>query len=488
MDTEGWAVSVPTGYRVGDWRVTRPIASGSWASVYEARPVSGDAAPAALKFLPTGTVTRRQLRHLRDMTQREIRLHHTLRHPRIVQVSETLVVEDAGDPELDGACVLVMELAEGSLADLLRAGAPGTPVPGAPRLITEICEGLAHLHAEGWMHGDLKPSNVLMMADGSIRLADFGLATEIDGTHGYLPPAGSIDHVPPERWSEPLTERGYAVRTSADIWALGVTACQLLTGHLPFSAPTARARYVAAAEYAAGERPLALPSSLPDAWRSWIGDCLSPRPRSRPEAARQLQRARVLAGTVRAPGRTRTRAVSGMAAAALLTLACGSGSTAVDHRPDPYARWLRTDSDIPREYRGLIVQAGTSCGEPGLTPALVAAILKAESGFNPDLSDPAKDEYGLARWTPSVMRFYLPVDRRDEIPTPPLPPEDSIPAVGRYLCVRLPLLAGVPGDQGLLGAAAFRSSDDVIRQGNGVPARFQPYVDRVRRFRADYQP
>ncbi|MEU3169650.1 hypothetical protein [Streptosporangium sp. NPDC006930] len=50
------------------------------------------------------------------------------------------------------------------------------------------------------MHGDLKPNNVLMMADGSIRLADFGLTAEIDGTHGYLPPMGSVDHVPPERW------------------------------------------------------------------------------------------------------------------------------------------------------------------------------------------------------------------------------------------------------------------------------------------------
>ncbi len=488
MDTEGWAVSVPTGYRVGDWQVTRPIASGSWASVYEGRPVTGDAAPVALKFLPTGTVTRRQLRHLRDMTQREIRLHHTLQHPRIVRVTETLVVDDVNDPELDGACVLVMELAERSLADLLRAGTPGTPVPDAQRLIIEICEGLAHLHAEGWLHGDLKPSNVLVMADGSIRLADFGLATEIDGTHGYLPPAGSVDHVPPERWGEPLTERGYAVRTSADIWALGVTACQLLTGHLPFNAPTARARYVAAAEYAAGERPLSFPATLPDAWRSWIGDCLSPRPRSRPEAARQLHRARLLAGTVRVPSRRRHRAVVGLAAAALLTLAAGTGATPTHGPADPYARWLRTDSDIPRAYRALIVQAGTMCDEPGLTPALVAAILKVESGFDPHLSDPTKDEYGIARWTPSVLRYYLPPDRRGEILTPPLSPEDSIPAVGRYLCVRLPLLAGVPGDHGLLGAAAFRSSDDVIREEKGVPARFQPYVERVRQYRAAYKP
>jgi hypothetical protein len=115
-------------------------------------------------------------------------------------------------------------------------------------------------------------------------------------------------------------------------------------------------------------------------------------------------------------------------------------------------------------------------------------MLKAESDFDPTLSDVAKNEYGLARWTPSVLQYYLPPDRRGTILTPPLSAEDTIPAVGRYLCVRLPLLAGVPGDPGLLGAAAFRSSDDVVRQSKGVPARFQPYVERVRRYRAAYKP
>ncbi|MEU8379558.1 serine/threonine-protein kinase [Streptosporangium sp. NPDC048865] len=486
MDTERWAVSVPRGYRVGDWRVGRPIATGSWASVYQGVRDGEDATRAALKFLPTGTVTRRQLGHLKDMTQREIRLHSRLRHTRLIRLRETLVIDDAENPELDGACVLVTDLAERSLADLV---AGGTPVPDAPRLIAEICEGIAHMHAEKWVHGDLKPNNVLMMADGSVRLADFGLATEIDGTHGYLPPMGSLDHVPPERWGEPLSERGHAVWASADVWALGVTACQLLTGHLPFNAPTARARYVAAAEYAAGERPLALPVSLPDAWRSWVGDCLTPDPRLRPSAARQLYRARVLAGTVEASNRRTGIRMAGATAAALLMLAGVSGAGMVDSSvADPFGRWLRADSDIPREYRALIVEAGTMCDEPGLSPALVAGILKAESNFDAGLSDVANNEYGLARWTPSVLQYYLPADRRGVVPTPPFSPEDAIPAVGRYLCVRLPLMAGVPGDPGLLGAAAFRSSDDVVRRENGIPERIRPFVERVQKHRAEYQP
>ncbi|MGW0590904.1 serine/threonine-protein kinase [Streptosporangium sp. NPDC002607] len=483
MDTKGWAVSVPSGYRVGDWRVGRPVATGSWASVYRG---TRDGREAALKFLPTGTLTRRQLRYLRDMTERELRLHGRLRHPRLIRLRETLVVDDAGNSELDGACVLVMDLAERSLADLIGEGAP---VPGAPRLIAEICEGLAHMHAERWVHGDLKPNNVLVMADGSVRLADFGLATEMDGTHGYLPPMGSVDHVPPERWGEPLSEKGHAVRASADIWALGVTACQLLTGHLPFSAPTARARYVAAVEYAAGESPLSLPVSLPEAWRPWVGDCLDPNPRSRPSAVRQLYRARLLAGTLTGSPRRTGHRVAKTMASAVLVLAGVSGAGMVDSRmADPFGRWLRSGSDIPREYRALIVEAGTMCADPGLSPALVTGILKAESGFDANLFDAAKDEYGLARWTPSVLQYYLPADRRGTVLTPPISPEDTIPAVGRYLCMRLPLLAGVPGDPGLLGAVAFRSSDDVVRQEGGIPARFQAHADLVRRHRAAYEP
>ncbi|MFC0553838.1 serine/threonine-protein kinase [Planotetraspora thailandica] len=479
MRTDGWAVSLPVGYRIGGWRVSRPIASGSWASVYEGRDCDGTAA--ALKIMPTGTVTRRQLRHLQEMTQREIRLHRQVRHARLIGLRETLVVDDPGCPDLDGACVLVMDLAERSLADLVR---DGVPVPGAARLIIEICEGLAHLHAEGWMHGDLKPSNVLLMADGSVKLADFGLATEIDGTHGYLPPMGSLDYVPPERWGESLTDRGHAVRVSADVWALGTTACQLLTGRLPFTAPTARARHVAAAEYAIGERPLTLPASLPPGWRSWIAGCLAPSPKSRPTAARQLRQARVLTGSVPAARRGRDRLLAAASAAMLLAGTVG----AVPLAGHSHERWLRADADVPERYRALIVEAGTMCDEPGLSPALVAAMLKAESGFDPDLSDPAKDEYGIARWTPSVLRYYLPPDRRGTIPVPPLPPEDSIPAVGRYLCMRLPLLAGVRGDRGLLGAAAYRTSDDVIRRENGIPARLQAHIDRVKEYRAEYQP
>jgi hypothetical protein len=492
--SRGWAVVVPEGYVVSRWRIGAPIATGSWGTVYEARPADGpdQEQSVAVKFLPTGTVTQRQLAHLADMASREQEAYRALRHPRLVQLIDTVVVEDEARPELDGAVALVTERAMASLSDLITQAA-GQPVPDATRILTEICEGLAHMHAAGWVHGDLKPSNILIMTDGSVRLTDFGLAAEIDGTHGYLPPVGSSEYVPPERWSEELTERGVAVRESADIWAFGVTAGLLLTGHPPFPGATGRARAAAAAEYAAAGAPGPQLDGLPPQWREFIADCLAPDHASRHQwtAARLLERLRGLQG-VPAPARRRRRRLGWLTGAAFAVAAAVAGAVAglwpASGPSTPYAQYLRPRSGIPAEYQALIVQAGTMCKNPGVSPALVAAILKVESGFNPHMSDPATKSYGIAGWTPSVLWHYM---------DPPVPalstryamaPDIAIPAVGRYLCQFAPALATVPGDPAVNLAAAYQTADYVVRRDNGVPPEVRAYASAVRHYLTEYLP
>jgi serine/threonine protein kinase len=521
VSTRHWAVDVTPGYRVGAWQVEEGIATGGWGSVYGARlvssaPAAGDRGPlpdvAALKFLPTGTVTPRQLGHLADMAHRELLLRERLEHPRLIRTFQALTVDDPAHPELDGSVVLVMERAAGSLGDLLRRH--DGPVADGPRLLEQVCEGLAHMHAAGWVHGDLKPNNVLIMADGTARLADFGLAAELDGTHAYLPPAGSPDYLPPERWSEPLSVQGTAVRTTADIWAFGVTAHQVLSGRWPFPGSTPSARVAAAAEYAAGAAPLRLHPGLPAGWREIIEDCLAPdhERRRHHDAATVLRRVR-LAGAApetggnrtatepAAPRRRRRVATAGIVLAALGLSAAGavavitglypSGddapttSTSQEYRPD----LLRTGVGIPPQYRKMIIDAGTGCRERGVSPVLIAAMLKAESNFNPHLSDPAKDEYGIARWTPRVLRFHLPDGQRDEVPKPPLTPEISIPAVGRYLCYLAPRITQtLPGERALLLAAAYRTSSETVNRAGGVRPAQRSYVRRVQEYMKLYTP
>ena len=152
------------------------------------------------------------------------------------------------------------------------------------------------------------------------------------------------------------------------------------------------------------------------------------------------------------------------------------------------AHLLRTDAGIPRAYRHLIIEAGTLCDTAEITPALVAAILKAESDFDPTLSDPAKDEYGIARWTPRVLRYYLPPERQNAVPRPPFSPEDSIAALGRMLCAIAPDLVGVPGDPALHLAAAYRTATWVVQQQGAQLRSIQPYLSRVRTHLENYRP
>ncbi|GGQ99401.1 hypothetical protein Saso_15570 [Streptomyces asoensis] len=308
---------VPRGYRVGEWEVTDLIGAGGWGTVYAARradvPVDdgrkadadadteagagagagagadaeagAEAVPdeVALKFLPTAGLAPRQARGLVETARRETELSRRTRHPRLIRLFDSLTLGESAGSAFDGAVVLVMERAERSLRERLEASSPGRAgteplsVREGARLLTEVCEGLAHLHGLGWVHGDLKPDNVLIMADGSARLADFGLSVELTGTHAYIPPLGTPDYLPPERWSAALGERGVQVRQSTDIWALGVMIHQVFAaGASPFPGATPAARGAAAQEYADGRAPLRMDLRVPAFWRDLAADCLGP--------------------------------------------------------------------------------------------------------------------------------------------------------------------------------------------------------------------
>lgn len=302
MRRESLAVRVPYGFRVGAWVVREPIGSGAFGSVYAARRATDDEtlpAHAALKFLPTGTCTPRQLRHLQDLAHRELETHRKLRGPRVIRMYEALTVGAPESPELDGATVLVLERAEGSLDTLLAR----TPRPAAgPALLTQICEGLHQLHHAGWIHGDLKPANVLLMADGTARLGDFNLAAELEGTYAYSPAFATSDYTPPELlWAE-ISDRGRRTRPGTDIWAFGVLAHLVLTGTMPLPGATRTARKETLLRYARGEYELRLSPELTGPWREIVTDCLSRtyQERARHDAASVLRRVAEETGTPRA--------------------------------------------------------------------------------------------------------------------------------------------------------------------------------------------
>ncbi|MFC8595189.1 serine/threonine-protein kinase [Streptomyces atroolivaceus] len=346
---------LPPGYQVGDWVVTHRIGSGGWSTVYAARPADGhpdrtggtatppDLTDVALKIMPTAGLAPRQARRIVESARREVELGRRAGHPRLIGLLESLVLSAPDRPSLEGAIVLVMERAAGSLRELVDAGVPEAD---RGRLIAGICEGLAHLHRSGWVHADLKPENVLLGRDHSVKLSDFGLATELTGTHGYAPPMGTLDYFPPERWRAPLGELGVRVRPTADIWALGIVIHEVFaSGRSPFAGATSVARGAAVQEYGEGRAPLRMDHAVPPFWREMAADCLAPTHDARaPHTAESLlariaaHQERPQAGSGRLGGRARAAALAtalcGIAGAALYSDAVRTTSAASPGRED----------------------------------------------------------------------------------------------------------------------------------------------------------
>jgi serine/threonine-protein kinase len=184
--------------------------------------------PVALKMLLAGPYARpdEQARFLR-----EAEAVAGLRHPHVVQVY------DAG--ELDGRSYFTMELVEGgSLAQKI-AGAP-QPARPAAALVATVAEAVHAAHQNGIVHRDLKPANILLTADGTPKVSDFGLARRLEGG-GELTlsgvPVGTPSYMAPE---QARGDRG-AIGPGTDVYALGAILYECLTGRPPFRGETATA-------------------------------------------------------------------------------------------------------------------------------------------------------------------------------------------------------------------------------------------------------
>lgn len=480
---------VPDGYPIAGYRLGALLGAGAWGSVHAAE--GPDGAPAAVKLLAAARFSPGQRRTVARMARSEQRFSRRADHPHLIRTVAVITIEDPDHPDLDGTVALVMERAARSLQDVLAVARPGTAVPGAERVLAEVCAGLTHMHRSGWVHGDLKPANVLLMPDGTAKIADFGLTAELEGTHAYAPPLGSPDHVPPEWWSQRTGARGVAVRPSADVWAFGVLAHQLLTGGLhPFLGATARARSLAAQAYARGAAPLRLDATLPARWRPVVTACLAP---GREERARIDLAALVARATARPVRRRRAavRAGAGLLACVFSVLALTGGPEPAGpgaHRgPPPLPGTIPAGSDVPVAYRGMIVDAARRCPEPEVTPVLLAAMLKAESGFDPNAARPETGEYGIAMWTPAVFDAWARAATHAG-PKSYLDPGDAIAAMGNYVCWLDQQLkhAGYTRDLPALVSAAYRTSDKTVEATGGVPDRVRAHVDTVLRYLAEY--
>jgi serine/threonine protein kinase len=217
-----------------------------------------------------------------DPTQRErfvseARLLGGLSHPHLVRVL------DAGVD--DGRPYLVLELVEGrTLAEEMAHLAPDR----VARIGAEVAAALAQAHAAGIVHRDVKPGNVLIAADGSAKLGDFGIARLVDDTVHHTRTGmvvGTVAYLAPEQVS------GDQVTTAADVYSWGLVLLEALTGVRAYAGSSVEAAL------ARLSRQPEVPASLPDRWRRLLLAMTAREPGDRPTASEVVDQLRVLSGT-----------------------------------------------------------------------------------------------------------------------------------------------------------------------------------------------
>ena len=206
----------------GRYRLLAPLGSGGMGTVWRAHDeVLGREVAVKEVVFPQG-LSEADRSVLQERTRREARAAARLDHPSAVTVYD--VVEDGGSP------YLVLELVEArTLAEVVRADGPLPPARVAA-IGLDLLGALEAAHAQGIVHRDVKPSNVLVRDDGRVVLTDFGIATTTgDSTltsTGLL--LGSPAYIAPER------ARGEAPAPASDLWSLGATLYTAVEGHPPF--------------------------------------------------------------------------------------------------------------------------------------------------------------------------------------------------------------------------------------------------------------
>lgn len=256
------------------YKLVGPLGAGGMALVYKAQDLS-------LGRLVAVKILRETLIHDPEFLarfQQEARAAANLQHPNIV------TVHDFGHD--GGRYYIVMEYIEGKdLKALVKEEAP-FKVERALDLSTQICAGIGYAHRAGLVHCDVKPQNVLVTADGRVKITDFGIARAL----ATLVPGETTDVVwgSPQYYS-PEQAAGESPTPASDVYSIGVVMYEMLAGRLPFVASTQPAL---AMMHLREEPPLLslFNPSLPAALERIVHKVLAKEPSARYRTADQLGR------------------------------------------------------------------------------------------------------------------------------------------------------------------------------------------------------
>uniref|UniRef100_UPI0035687ED3 protein kinase domain-containing protein n=1 Tax=Stieleria sp. TaxID=2795976 RepID=UPI0035687ED3 len=262
------------GDMLGRYRIVRLLGSGGMGCVYAAEE-SDSGRVVALKVLNH----RLQSPRHRSRFLREGRLAASLNHPNSVYVF--------GTEEIDGVPVIAMELVDGgTLAD--RIEAHGVPRVGeCVDLILQILDGLEAASEVGVLHRDVKPANCFLTSDGTVKVGDFGLSISSElRTEMDLTQSGVILGTP--LFASPEQLRGDELDVRSDLYSVGVTLFNLLTGRLPFQADQ-MVRLLAIVLEQPAPAPSSLRDDIPKGLDRIVCKCLEKKPEDRYSSYQQIR-------------------------------------------------------------------------------------------------------------------------------------------------------------------------------------------------------
>ena len=206
------------GKTVSHYRILEKLGEGGMGAVYKAEDTKLKRT-VALKFLPPDLTSDPEAR---ERFVREAQEASSLDHPNVCTVHEI-------DSTTDGKMFIVMACCEGeSLKKRLERG-PLT-LTDAVDMACQAARGLARAHSKGVVHRDVKPGNIIVSCDGTVKIVDFGLAKPAGRT--VLTRAGMTVGTP--AYMSPEQARGDTVDQRTDVWSLGVVLYEMLTGERPF--------------------------------------------------------------------------------------------------------------------------------------------------------------------------------------------------------------------------------------------------------------
>ncbi len=205
--------------RIGDYQILDELGSGGMGRVWRVRNVITDRIEAMKVLLPD--LAGRQ--ELAARFQREIKLMASLNHPNIAALRTAFTA--------DNQLYMVMEYVEGTtMADKLEHGA--IPVPDALNYIGQVLSAVSYAHQQNVIHRDIKPANMMITPQGVIKLMDFGIARGGEDRSLTMTGTtmGSLSYMSPEQ------VKGEATDARSDLYSVGVSLYEMVTGQRPFVA------------------------------------------------------------------------------------------------------------------------------------------------------------------------------------------------------------------------------------------------------------